>query len=234
LGFDRAGWIPVLPELEREFRIVLIDSRGTGQSTTKEYRFTVGDLAGDVVAVLASGQIPSAHMLGVSLGGMIAQEVAIDHPARVDRLVLACTTPGWPFGYPMPRPSLQRMREAAHLPAEVVQRSTVAGHAQGAPGADRPDNPQPGGQAGRLRGLAGAGAGRIDVHRRGGARQSRIRAMTLVVCGDSDSVVDPQQQSARRPHPECTARGVPRTRPFVLLGRSSSGLATGDVFHDRS
>jgi pimeloyl-ACP methyl ester carboxylesterase len=93
LGFDRAGWIPVLPELEREFRIVLIDSRGTGQSTTKEYRFTVGDLAGDVVAVLASGQIPSAHMLGVSLGGMIAQEVAIHHPGRVDRLVLACTTP---------------------------------------------------------------------------------------------------------------------------------------------
>ena len=36
LGFDRAGWIPVLPELEREFRIVLIDNRGTGQSTTKE------------------------------------------------------------------------------------------------------------------------------------------------------------------------------------------------------
>jgi pimeloyl-ACP methyl ester carboxylesterase len=43
----------------------------------------------------------------------------------VDRLVLACTTPGWPYGYPMPRASVQRMTQAASLPVEVVQRSLV-------------------------------------------------------------------------------------------------------------
>ena len=63
--------------------------------------------------------------LGASLGGMVAQELAIRFPQRVDRLVLACTTPGWPYGYPMPRASVQRMTEAASLPVEVAQRSLV-------------------------------------------------------------------------------------------------------------
>jgi len=53
-------------------------------------------------------------------GRSTAQELAIRHPERVDRLVLACTTPGWPYGYPMPRISVQRMTEAASLPAEVA------------------------------------------------------------------------------------------------------------------
>jgi pimeloyl-ACP methyl ester carboxylesterase len=71
-------------------------------------------MAGDVVAVLDAAGIGRAHVLGASLGGMVAQELAIRHAERVDRLVLACTTPGWPFAYPMPAPSVRLL--AARIP----------------------------------------------------------------------------------------------------------------------
>jgi len=125
LGFDRSGWGPVISALRRRFRLVLIDNRGSGRSTTAERKFTVADMAVDVTAVLDRSRISRAHVLGASLGGMVAQEVAIRFPQRVDRLVLACTTPGWPYGYPMPRASVRRMTEAASLPVEVAQRSLV-------------------------------------------------------------------------------------------------------------
>jgi 3-oxoadipate enol-lactonase len=123
LGFDRSGWAPVVSALRRRFRLVLIDNRGSGRSTTPDRKFTVADTAADVAAALDSSRIARAHILGASLGGMVAQELAIRHPQRVDRLVLACTTPGWPHGYPMPRASVQRMTAAASLPVEVAQRS---------------------------------------------------------------------------------------------------------------
>lgn len=195
LGFDRAGWTPVLPALERQFRLVLIDNRGTGRSTTTERWFTVGDLAGDVVAVLNDGTLPSAHVLGVSLGGMVAQEVAIRHPRRVDRLVLACTTPGWPFGYPMPRPLLQRLRGAARLPVELAQRSLVESALSPGTLKEHPElvdtiiHSQAGKGAGYEAWRPLARAGSVYA---GGVRQSRIRARTLVMCGDADSVVDPR------------------------------------------
>src|ERR1700726_3995976 len=125
LGFDRSGWEPVVSALRRRFRLVLIDNRGSGRSTTADRKFTVADMAVDVVAVLDSSRVARAHVLGASLGGMVAQELAIRFPQRVDRLVLACTTPGWPYGYPMPRASVQQMTAAASLPVEVAQRSLV-------------------------------------------------------------------------------------------------------------
>ena len=125
LGFDRSGWAPVVSALRRRFRLVLIDNRGSGRSTAPDRKFTVADMAADVAAVLDSSRIARAHVLGASLGGMVAQELAIGHPQRVDRLVLACTTPGWPYGYPMPRASVQQMTAAASLPVEAAQRSLV-------------------------------------------------------------------------------------------------------------
>jgi 3-oxoadipate enol-lactonase len=171
----------------------------------------VADLAADVVAVLDSSRIARAHVLGASLGGMVAQELAIRHPQRVDRLVLACTTPGWPYGYPMPHVSVQRMREAASLPAEVAQRSLVENAL--APGT-RQTHPQlverivasqkagPGDPA-SWRALAQAGATYS-----GGRRQSLIRAPTLDIYGDADAVVDPRNSkllSGRIPRAQLVA-----------------------------
>src|SRR5262245_51680301 len=80
LGFDRSGWGPLLPELGRRFRLVLVDNRGTGSSERSAGSFTVADMAGDIVAVLDGAGIRKAHVLGASLGGMVAQELAITCP----------------------------------------------------------------------------------------------------------------------------------------------------------
>jgi 3-oxoadipate enol-lactonase len=195
LGFDRSGWAPVIPALRRRFHLVLIDNRGSGRSTTPDRKFTVADMAADVVAVLDKSRVAHAHVLGASLGGMVAQELAIRHPQRVDRLVLACTTPGWPYGYPMPRTSVQRMTEAASLPAEVAQRALVANALAPATLETRPElverivrnQKERAGDPASWRALANAGATYS-----GGTRQSLIHAPTLIIYGDADAVVDPR------------------------------------------
>src|SRR5262245_14672506 len=122
LGLDRAGWGPALGRLQRRFRLVLVDNRGSGRSATSG-TFSVADMAGDALAVLDDAGIGSAHVLGASLGGMIAQELAVRHPERVARLILACTTPGWPFAYPMPLPSVRLIAASRRLaPHEALRR----------------------------------------------------------------------------------------------------------------
>ena len=195
LGFDHSGWAPVIPALRRRFRLILIDNRGSGRSTTPDRKFTVADMAADVVAVLDRSRVTHAHVLGASLGGMVAQEVAISYPERVDRLVLACTTPGWPSGYPMPRGSVRRMTEAASLPADLAQRSlvenalapgTLTAHPELVEQIMRNQSGRPGDPA-SWRALASAGATYC-----GGTRQTLIRASTLIMYGDADEVVDPR------------------------------------------
>jgi pimeloyl-ACP methyl ester carboxylesterase len=87
-------WSGVHKELEDSFRTVLLDNRGVGKSEAPSWPFSTGDMASDVVRVLDDAGIERAHVFGTSLGGMVAQRVAIDHAPRVDRLVLGCTTAG--------------------------------------------------------------------------------------------------------------------------------------------
>jgi pimeloyl-ACP methyl ester carboxylesterase len=112
-------------ELRRHFRLVLVDNRGSARSGLPAASFDVADMAADVVAVLDGAGIRQAHVLGVSLGGMVAQELAIDHPGRVDALVLVSTTPGWPFAYPMPAASLRLITAEGSMTREVALRRHV-------------------------------------------------------------------------------------------------------------
>jgi pimeloyl-ACP methyl ester carboxylesterase len=163
-------------------------------------------MAKDVVSVLDSAEIRTVHVIGTSLGGMVAQELAISHPHRVDRLVLACTTPGWPFAYPMPTPSVRLMAEQRSLPREValrrhVENALAAGTVERRPElVDRIVSHQLAhlGDPDAWAAQACAGA-----HYFGHLRQARIRAQTLVMHGDADTVVDPRNGmllAARIPH----------------------------------
>jgi pimeloyl-ACP methyl ester carboxylesterase len=84
------GWHALqVPELSKHHRVVIYDHRGVGESEDPGGAFTTADLADDLAALLDALEIPRAHVLGVFLGGMVAQELALRHPMRVARPLLA-------------------------------------------------------------------------------------------------------------------------------------------------
>jgi 3-oxoadipate enol-lactonase len=94
-------------ELERSYRVITLDNRGSGFSRFVDTPFSIGDLAGDVAAVLDEAEVPQASVFGISMGGMIAQEFTLRSPERVSALVLAASRP--------PNPAFQPPSFAARL-----------------------------------------------------------------------------------------------------------------------
>lgn len=99
-GSGRGWGEPFLKLLESSFKLLVIDNRGTGESDMPSKPFTVADMADDAAAVLEHAGIARAHLMGISMGGMIAQEFALHHPGRLRGLVLGCTLCGFAHGVP--------------------------------------------------------------------------------------------------------------------------------------
>lgn len=92
LGGSCRTWDPVLPELSRQFTLILFDNRGMGRSVAKRPARDLAHLSADIIELLDFLQLDRAHVIGISLGGIIAQRLAIDHPSRIDRLALVSCT----------------------------------------------------------------------------------------------------------------------------------------------
>jgi 3-oxoadipate enol-lactonase len=195
MGLDHLGWEPVLRKLRRHFRLVLVDNRGFGRSDRPAGSFAVADMVGDIVAVLDAAGIERAHVLGASLGGLVAQELAITHPERVDGLVLACTTPGWPFAYPMPAASVRLIVATRRMTREAARRRNTE-NALSARSVQH--HPELVNRLLELQGSRPADPGVLSAQAAAGARyagrlrQRRIGARTLVLHGSADTVVDPR------------------------------------------
>ena len=80
LGYDRRGWGPLPDLLTQEHRVLLLDNRGVGESDVPPGPYTVAEFAADAVAVVDAAGVERSHVLGVSLGGYIAQEIALSYP----------------------------------------------------------------------------------------------------------------------------------------------------------
>jgi 3-oxoadipate enol-lactonase len=98
--------------LEADFECIAFDNRGIGLSGAVEDPFTIAEMAADTVELLDALEIPSAHVLGISMGGMIAQELALAHPERLRSLTLGCTYCGGAGSQLMDPADFQGLAEA--------------------------------------------------------------------------------------------------------------------------
>jgi pimeloyl-ACP methyl ester carboxylesterase len=87
----RSGWASQVPVFKKHFQVITFDNRGVGKSDKPAGPYTTRMMADDAVALMDHLGIKKAHVVGASMGGMIAQEFAINYPDRVSKLVLACT-----------------------------------------------------------------------------------------------------------------------------------------------
>src|SRR3954469_12645712 len=86
-GMNSTGWWRTVGVLSESFRTIAFDNRGVGRSSRPPGPYSVPEMADDAMAVLDAAGVDCAHVYGISLGGMIAQEIALRHPGRVDALV---------------------------------------------------------------------------------------------------------------------------------------------------
>lgn len=190
LGYGRWGWEPLVPNLAGEFRVITFDNRGIGESGQPTGPYTAAQMAEDCVSVLAAAAVDRSHVIGTSLGGMISQELAIEHPERVDRLALLSTTPGGRDAFPMPQVTVDLLGQVQQMAPDVALRKLVENALRDDVAPEvverilhyRTSQPQdPAGWQSQ----AAAGVG-YD----GAGRAAQIAAPTLIVHGSEDRVVD--------------------------------------------
>jgi 3-oxoadipate enol-lactonase len=184
----------VADRLARRFQVITIDNRGVGASDSPPGHFTTRSMAKDVLAVLDHAGVERASVLGTSLGGMIAQELALTQPERVDRLVLVATLPGGPRSRHMPlgttyllasapfltgRAKLERFVNTTLGPTTLRRRPEIAERLAAAKLAHPQSEP-----AWRAQTAAGMLFNPLG-------QQRRVAQPTLVVQGTADQVVDP-------------------------------------------
>ncbi|UOF89443.1 alpha/beta hydrolase [Fodinisporobacter ferrooxydans] len=123
LGGNHGNWRPYVQRLQKDFRCITLDNRGTGQSGRPTEPYTISDMAQDVVRVFDYLNIQDAHVIGNSLGGRIAQQIADSNPRRIKSLVLMSTTASVSPWYDSILQSWERMRR--YMPLEEYYRSVA-------------------------------------------------------------------------------------------------------------
>ncbi|MCY7300294.1 MAG: alpha/beta hydrolase [Ilumatobacteraceae bacterium] len=112
LGWHHRGATSMIQKLAAHFEVLIHDQRGLGRTTVPHDTPTMCDYAADAAALLDRLGLPSTLVVGISFGGMVAQEFAVTWPARVERLALLCTSPGGAGGSSYPLHTLTAMSAA--------------------------------------------------------------------------------------------------------------------------
>jgi pimeloyl-ACP methyl ester carboxylesterase len=117
-------WDPVMLEaLSKEYRLLIFDNRGAGRTETpQDGEFTIEQFASDTAGLMDAVGFERAHVLGFSMGGMIAQGVALDFPEKIDKLILASTYCGGKTSVYMTRDVMATIADRSGTPREQVER----------------------------------------------------------------------------------------------------------------
>jgi 3-oxoadipate enol-lactonase len=183
-----SDWAPLVERLAPRWRVIAYDNRGSGRSTVTPGPYTTAQLADDATALLTHLEIERADVFGISLGGMIAQEIALRHPGRLTRLVLGCTHAGFAHATQPPKEAgrafamqtddwAARMRALAPFAfASDVDGGLLARFIE----KKERDTQDPAGYAAQIQAV-------LDHDALG--RLAGIKAPTLVLTGDDDRII---------------------------------------------
>jgi pimeloyl-ACP methyl ester carboxylesterase len=125
LGLSGGAWWRTVDALAPKMRVITFDHRGVGQSESLTYAYTTEAMADDAVSILDDLEIERVHLYGFSLGGMVAQQVALRHPRRVQSLVLGGTHSGGRRAAVPDAEVLAFFRRRATMPAEQAAWASV-------------------------------------------------------------------------------------------------------------
>ena len=196
LGYTADMWHRIVRPLGETRRVIRFDNRGVGRSDLPDDpsggEWSMEDMADDAVRVLDAAGVESAYVFGVSMGGVIAQEVALRHPDRVRGLILGCT-------HPSGRDAVRASPEAVAMLFDRTPRSARDAIEASVPFIYADDTPRDRideDVAVRLRWPLRAKAywGQLDAMRRHGGLLDRLRGLdvpTLVMHGTADRLVQP-------------------------------------------
>lgn len=189
LGSDRSMWDAQVRDLSRDHTVIAVDHRGHGDSAVVPGPCTIADLAGDVLALLDSLDVDRFHVVGLSLGGAVAQWLAVHESARVRSAALLCTAAkfGEPSGW-AERAAAVRVGGTEAVADAVVERWLTPARAEADPALvaslrEMVAATSAEGYAAACDALAGWD-GRADL--------GRISCPTLVVAGDEDPSTPPE------------------------------------------
>jgi pimeloyl-ACP methyl ester carboxylesterase len=192
LGYTLEMWHRTAPILKQQYRTILFDNRGVGRSDVPVGAYSISAMAADAAAVLDSAGIVRAHVFGISMGGMIAQEFALQYPRRVRSLILGCTSHGGPEAVLADAEVLKTVAERAMMSPEDGIRAMVSFiYDSGTPrerieedlAIRRHTYPSIQGYLGQLQAI-------FAYESR--TRLAQLKAPTLVLHGESDRLVPPE------------------------------------------
>ena len=112
-------WFRQVPTFKEKYRVVVFDNRGAGKSSKPDYPYTIEMIAADTIGLMDALDIQTAHILGISMGGLIAQQIAISYPNRVRSLILSSTHFGGANYIPMDDKTMALL---IALPTETISK----------------------------------------------------------------------------------------------------------------
>jgi pimeloyl-ACP methyl ester carboxylesterase len=199
VGYGSWFWHKLVPLLEDQFEVITFDNRGSGESDKPPGPYTVPMMAADTNGLLDALDIAEAYIFGHSLGGFIAQEMAVSRPDLLGKLVLASTNHGGQNVIPITSEALQVLTNRDGEPMELIKRgitiATAPGFADNNPQIVqelikyRFTNPVPAEQY-QAQVMAGAGMATL-TNEQVIERMASIKVPVLIMFGEHDQVVPP-------------------------------------------
>ena len=218
LGYPSDAWHRTQPVLSQRYRTIVFDNRGIARSDKPPGPYSIPQMASDAAAVLDAAEVESAHIFGISMGGMIAQEFALQYPRRVRSLILGCTAAGGPTAVKAEPEATQMLMARANMTPEEAAQAAVPFIYYPETPRQRVDEdleirrrwfPAPASYVAQLQAVLG-----WESY----SRLAQITAPTLVLHGESDRLVPPGNG-------RLIAASIPGAK-LVLLPRASHLFTT--------